>query len=203
MRRAVWGALLAISSVGPLTTPASSQSILEIAAGLKFCRTLKDDNQRLKCFDDLFVEKEKNKTGDAADIEKTWTINESKSPLDDSPQVDAMLASSHGDSTLYLRCREKKTEAIFSGSGYLGSNRSIKVVVRIGDGKLIQTSWSGSTTGTGAFAPSAVQFIRALPDNEKMFIRAFGYDGRQVDGEFKLGKVSEIRARISAACDWK
>jgi hypothetical protein len=37
--------------------PASAQSLLEIVAGLKLCRTLTDDAQRLKCFDGLVTDK--------------------------------------------------------------------------------------------------------------------------------------------------
>jgi hypothetical protein len=187
-----------------VVTAANAQSVLEMAVGVKFCRTLKEDGARLKCFDDLFAEKAKPDKSDresVADV-RTWAITEDKSPIDDSPQVLAIMRASSGDAMLALRCREKRTEAIFTG-GFLGSIDRIKVVVRIGEGKPISTSWNPSTAGTGAFAPSPVQFIQALSDNEKLFIRAVGYGGRQVDGMFNLGNISEVRDKISHACSWK
>jgi hypothetical protein len=110
-----------------------------------------------------------------------------------------------GDKTsaLMLRCKERKTEVVFSSPGnYLGSNERIKVLVRIGEGKPIETMWTPSTTGAGAFAPSAIQFIQALPDNTKLFVRATGYGGKTVDGELSLGKVSDVREKIAKACNW-
>jgi hypothetical protein len=119
-----------------------AQSLLEIAAGLKFCKTLTDDTQRLKCFDSLFTKKEEP----PAEKPKTtmgWTIEESKSPIDDSPQITAMLhadGSTEGigltpPAALVLRCKEKQTEAYFAKLfAFLGTD-AIKVLVRINDGK--------------------------------------------------------------------
>src|SRR5215468_10058818 len=88
-----------------------AQSMLEIVAIIKYCKTLTDDVQRLNCFDGLFAEKQQPPV--------TWSIEESKSPVDDSPQVAGMLyADSSTDpsylmlpTVLVLRCKEKKTEA--------------------------------------------------------------------------------------------
>ena len=52
--------------------------------------------------------------------EPDWSIEEGKSPSDDSPQVVAAMVS--GDTALILRCKEKNTEAAFSTKfSYLGS----------------------------------------------------------------------------------
>jgi hypothetical protein len=85
--------------------PASAQSLLEIVAGLKFCRTLTDDAQRLKCFDGLVMDKprEQPKTPEVA---AAWAIEENKSPVDDSPQVAGTLhgiGDSGSDAFLILR----------------------------------------------------------------------------------------------------
>jgi len=102
-----------------------------------------------------------------------------------------------------LRCKEKDTDVMFTRpSTFVGSGQSIKVLVRIDDGKSIETMWLPSTDGQAVFAPSAIQFIRALPDKGKLFIRAFGYEGKNADGEFKLGNVSEVRQKIALACNW-
>jgi len=129
-----------------------------------------------------------------------WSIEESKSPPDDSPQVVAAMVS--GDTALILRCKEQKTEAAFSTKfNYLGS-KSVKVLVRVNDEKPTQDEWRPSTTGRAAFAPSAEDFIRALPDNGKFFIRTTRFDGKTKEGNFNLGAVSAIRDKIARACDW-
>lgn len=197
-----WLLLIFFSFFFGSTIQASAQSILEIAAGLKFCRTLKDDAQRLKCFDNLVPEKPAKTDSDSDAVERKWTITEDKSPVDDSPQVSGLLLDKSGEVGLVLRCKEKKTEAVFGPRGiYLGSN-SISVLVRINDSKPIKTTWTPSVNGQAAFAPSAVQFIRALPDSGKLFVRATGYGGRTADGEFTLSDVSVVREKIAKACNW-
>lgn len=187
-----------------------AQSMLEIAAGIKFCKTLTDDAQRLKCFDGLFTEKQQQPPAAKSQPELGWSIEESKSPIDDSPQVTGMLradGSTDGPSLtpptmLVLRCQEKKTEAYLTKPLIFLGTDPIKVLVRINDGKPIETQWHPSTNGQGVFAPAAVQFIRALPENGKLFIRATGFNGENVDGAFTLGRISEIRDKIAADCHW-
>ena len=197
-------AVTAIALVLAASGRLQAQSMLEIVAVIKYCKTLTDDAQRLKCFDGLFAEKQQPPA--------TWSIEESKSPVDDSPQVAGMLyADSSADpsslmipTVLVLRCKEKKTE-VYLGRPFtlFGSNtNTVKVLVRINDGKPIETRWQPSSNGLGVFALAAVQFIRALPDNGKIFVRVTTLDGSTVDGAFTLGKVSEIRDKIAADCHW-
>jgi hypothetical protein len=201
IRAVLFGVAIAFAS----STCTVAQSILEAVAGLKFCQTLKDDAQRLKCYDGIKLRTSSDSpSATKGGVEIDWKIEETKSPLDDSPQVSGSLSSTKDDAALVLRCKERKTEAIFfKAFGFLGSMNHVKVLVRINDGKLIETRWSPSSSGTAVFAPSAVQFIKALPDKGKLFIRAFGFSGNYQEGEFKLGNVSEVRAKIAKACHWK
>jgi len=180
---------------------AQAQSVLEIAAGIKFCRTVTDDAQRLKCFDSLFSEKKEAPQSDMPKPEVLWSLAENKSPIDDSPQVAASLADEDG-AVLVLRCKEQKTEAAFGKQfAYLGSE-PIKVLFRVNDGAPVQTLWHPSTNGNMTFAPSPVQFIQALPDQGKLFIRATGFGNKDIDGLFNLGNVGDVRNKIAVACKW-
>jgi hypothetical protein len=189
--------------------PAFAQSILETFADVRFCRTLKDDAQRrLNCFDHLFAERlEKPTTSRRPQPPTAWSINESKSPIDDSPQVTGTLKTVDDDNdildtALVLRCKEKKTDAIFvQRFTYLGNN-GIIVIVRIDSGNPTQSIWNISSDGTGVVADNPIQFIRALPNNGKLFIRALGYTGKIAQGEFNLANVSDIRDKIAQACNW-
>jgi len=60
----------------------------------------------------------------------------------------------------------------------------------------------GVNKWTPAFAPNAVEFIRMLPDNAKLFIRTSRSDGKAKEANFKLGNVSDIRNKVAHACDW-
>ena len=139
-------------------------------------------------------------TPNRVDQEGAWTIDESKSPTNGSPQVTATLKANGSDASLALRCKEKKTEAIFfRPMTSLGSSESIKVLARIPGG--IETMLYPATNGQSASAASAEQFIRQLPDNATIFIIAVGgLTGRTAGSEFKLGNVSEVREKIAKAC---
>jgi hypothetical protein len=138
-------------------------------------------------------------TPNRPDQEGAWTIDESKSPTDGSPQITATLKAIDSDAKLTLRCKEKTTEAIFfRPMTSLGSVDSIKVLARIGS---IETMLHLSTSGQSASATSAEQFIQQLPNNGTIFITATGgLTGKIAGSEFKLGNVSEIREKIAKAC---
>jgi Type VI secretion system VasI, EvfG, VC_A0118 len=205
MMRRILRCASAITFATALVQPTAAQAFLETLAGLKFCRTFKDDTQRLKCFDEVLPEKPSKQLSPNSpdDLEITWTIKETKSPIDDMLEVSGTLVAVGSDARLVLRCKEKETDVMFHKPfAFLGIEESVKVLVRIDGGQPIETMWLPSTNRQGAYAPSAIQFIRALPDKGKLFVRAFGYGGNNVDGEFKLGNVSEVRQKIALSCKW-
>ena len=91
----------------------------EVPAEVKSCKAIADDKERLKCFDRLFGETSKPQTlpeerrvKEATEgMQANWSIDESKSPNDGSPQVVA--ANLVNDTVLILRCKEQTTEAAF------------------------------------------------------------------------------------------
>ncbi len=136
----------------------------------------------------------------AASAQPTWSIVESKSPTDDSPEVSAGLVV--GDAALILRCREQKTEAAFSTKDtYLG-DQPVTIRFRINSQDPIKEIWRPSANGRAAFAPKPEDFIRALPDSGRVFIRALTAAGEIKDTNFILFGVSEIRGKIGSACKW-
>ena len=57
---------------------------------VKACKAISNDQQRLKCFDDLFADKPNQpNAADKSANEGNWSIEESKSPTDGSPQIVA------------------------------------------------------------------------------------------------------------------
>ena len=179
---------------------AIAMSPQEVPAEVKSCKAITNDEERLKCFDRLFAEPSRPENPSEG-AQAYWSIEESKSPTDGSPQIVA--ANLVGDTVLILRCKDQTTEAAFSTQyNYLGY-KSVDVQLRINDEKPIKEVWKASMNGRAAFAPDAVAFIQSLPDNEKLSIKTTrSTDGKVKEGRFNLGAVSEIRKKIANACDW-
>ena len=170
-----------------------------ITEEVKSCKAIPNDQQRLKCFDSLFADKQTKPLEKSAN-EDNWSIEESKSSMDGSQQIVA--ANLVGDTVLILRCKHQTTEAAFSTRyNYLGS-RSVDVTLRINDDKPFKQVWKASIDGRAAFASDAVEFIRMLPDNAKLFIGTSRADGKTKEANFNLGNVSDIKNKIAHACSW-
>src|SRR3984957_8845267 len=171
----------------------------EIPAEVKSCKAIADDKERLKCFDGLFGETLRPQNPQE-EKQANWSIDETKSPTDGSPQV--VGANLVGDTVLILRCKDQITEAAFSTKyNYLGY-RSVDVQLQINDQNRIKEVWKASMNGRAAFAPDAIAFIQSLPDNGKLTIRTTRSDGKVKEGSFGLGPVSEFRSKIAHACVW-
>jgi hypothetical protein len=56
--------------------------------------------------------------------------------------------------------------------------------------------------GRAAFAPKPMDFIRALPDSGRVFIRAIAADGTNKDANFVFSGLSDIREKLGRACNW-
>ena len=50
--------------------------------------------------------------------------------------------------------------------------------------------------------PKEGPFLVALPDSGRVFIRALTAAGENIDTNFVLSGVSEIREKIGRACNW-
>ena len=183
------------------STPSNARPPQAITEEVKACKAISDDQQRLKCFDGLFADKpNQTKPSEKSAKEDNWSIEESKSPTDGGQQIVA--ANLVGDTVLILRCKDQTTEAAFSTRyNYLGS-RSVDVTLRINDDKPFKQVWKASMDGRAAFASDAVELIRMLPDNAKLFVRTIRSDGKIKEANFNLGAISEIRRKIAHACDW-
>jgi hypothetical protein len=175
-------------------------SLQDMSAEGKACKAITNDKDRLKCFDHLFAEPSKPQNPQE-NAQANWSIEESKSPTDGSPQIVA--ANLVGDTVLILRCKDQITEAAFSTQyNYLGY-KSVDVQLWINDQSPTKEVWNASMNGRAAFAPDAVAFIQSLPDNGKLSIKATrSTDGKVKEGNFYLGAVSEVRNKIARACDW-
>ena len=171
---------------------------------LKLCRQVKDDGERLKCYDGIDVSAS-NPAAPPADSKQAgvpWLITDEKSPLDDSPLVSAALASSDGRSHLLMRCKDRKTEAAISIRGFIKCGPDVRVIYRVDQSEATEIPWTAHSTCYLALAPSPIPFIRSLTDDGKIYVRMFDHHGAPHDALFNLGKVSAVRTRLAQACNW-
>jgi hypothetical protein len=121
------------------------------------CKKMPNDGDRLKCFDSIGP-KPKTSEEEAKDptpIKGKWVYQESKSPIDDSEQIFAMLGGEPGEAFLGFRCMENKTEAIFlPNEVFVGSGR-VDMLVRINSDPATTILGSVGTNGRAVFISPA------------------------------------------------
>src|SRR5262245_65165094 len=134
---------------------------------LKLCRQIKDDAERLKCYDGLDTSS-LNATGRPAerqpDAGTAWVVNDEKSPLDDSPLVSAALPSSDGKAHLLMRCKDRKTELAVSIRGFIKCGTDIRVIYRVDQSQALDTPWKPHSSCYLDVAASPITCTQALAD---------------------------------------
>lgn len=193
------GALAVIGCLA-LSTTAGAQAQRTDRSLIELCRAIKDDKTRLACFDHATAPAEVAAETTGAPSPDTWHFEESKSPVDDSPQLLAALVPAEGKSSFVVGCREHQMRVFLSSDAFLGLHDQLRVLYRINDQKAAEARWNVSTAGTAAFAPEPMVFLNSLPDDGTLFIRAWDYRGLPHDATFHLGAVSDVRSRAASMC---
>src|SRR5260370_16325394 len=112
---------------------------------VKACRQLKDEAERLKCYDRLDTSASNAPRGQREskpDGETGWIVNDEKSPLDDSPLVSAALTSGDSKTTLLMRCKHRTTEAAVSIRGFITSASPLRLIYRVDQAQPTQPPWN-------------------------------------------------------------
>lgn len=193
MRLAVFGATFLIS-----TGFAASQ---DLESQMRGCRQKTVPAERLECMDAIAIAET---PAIAQDSGGAWSIDEGKSPLDDSPTITAALAAQPPSKLLMvIRCREARTELLVSADGPMDFAQQLPVNYRFGQAPAVQANWATSTNGRAVFSPpvSTISTIRSIPVEGRMFFRVRGQIA-QHEGTFDTRGIEEVRRRVSAACRW-
>jgi len=183
--------------------PVASATAEEIGG----CKSIADGKERLACYD---AANSSEKDAPKLPNQGKWKVVEKTSVLDDSQEVVGVLlpesssSTGFGEASAYLRigCDEKVTSVIISTEMFM-SSESPAVTYRIGNAKAVSGKWSRSTDykAVGLWnGKAAIPFIKALDDEQKLFIRL--QDKDKVDAEFDVRGVGAIRDKVAKACGW-
>jgi Type VI secretion system VasI, EvfG, VC_A0118 len=172
--------------------------------GLRACRQIKDDADRLKCYDALDISSPNTTPTQpqSSEGEGGWQVRDEKSPLDDSPLVSAQLPSSDGKAWLLMRCKDHKTEVAVNKWGFVKCGSTVRVIYRVDQAPAVDEPWNSHSSCVLAIAPAPIPFIRSLTDGGQVYFRMWDHHDAPHDVSFNLGKVSDVRARIAQACEW-
>lgn len=190
-------------------SPRGAEAQTQISLGLMMiCTELKDNAERLQCFDKLVAEALKTPVPTSnpgvTTAEQNWKVTESKSPVDDSAQLVAVLEASEGSAAFVMRCHDKISEAYVNLRTYVGGVESLRVIYRINQGAPVETRWTPAKSGDAVFVPTQAffPFVRALPDDGTLFVRLFDFQSRVFDLTFNLGPMAELRDMLAKTCQW-
>lgn len=114
-------------------------------------------------------------------LEHHWTVDERKSPIDDSLTVVFSLLGQHETESapgteialMLIRYKEHKWDVIVhAAGGYLGYGRP-SVILRWDQAKAEKALWDDSTGNVSAFAPSPKAFVSQVMKSTKLVVRMF------------------------------
>lgn len=203
------------TTASPAATTAKTEYQQPDQAKLLACQTEINGTKRLACYDQLFPQatttEAESAQGSAPNTGK-WQTSVSTSPVDDSKNIilslesDDYIRSRFGTSvkpTLYLACREKKTEVFIDWDVYLGI-RDTSMLYRLDKQKAIEKEWTISTDTKAVFyRGSDISFIKSLTKADKMFARITPYGESPVNATFDLRGLPDAVKQLQNACGWK
>ena len=204
---------LAAIALASLSQAVCAQPADDAVARFKSCLQL-DGAARQECLDKLSRELSAARAPAAAAAAAppsgaNWIISETTSPVDYSPQITAAISSESAvkdaPSSFSIRCRGQGTELLVSttGSWRPSSKGEFKVVYRINDQPAIEERWAAFAGGRSAVSKGdVIQFLRSLPDQGRISISVYDWQGPAHEATFQLSGLEDVRRRIAAACKW-
>jgi type VI secretion system VasI family protein len=177
------------------------------------CKLIKDDTERLRCYDRALSEAPSDApsqaTPDSAnaarEIEGNWHVSEGKSVTDDTSILTAALEALGGKAALVLRCQHDRTEVYVTTQSYMGAAQPLAVTYSINDGPATETRWLPAQEGNALFVPTptaAIDFIRTLSDQGTLSLTLHDFIGRAQQLQYKLGPMTELRDKMAVTCHW-
>jgi hypothetical protein len=135
--------------------------------------------------------------------------NETRTPLDNSPLVIAVIHSTSNvkdsPNTLEVRCRAKHTELALStdGTWVAQSGKNIQVDYQINDWPTVRQPWILSANGkTVSYNDDPVKLLRSMPNRATLRVTVADTAIVRHEATFRLAGLTTIKRKMAAACGW-
>ncbi|HEG2003733.1 TPA: type VI secretion protein [Enterobacter asburiae] len=175
------------------------------------CQSEAKSDARLACYDKVLPPKVAEEAKPVEGVGK-WQVSTKTSPVDDSENVYVSLSandsfrSQFGESitpSLYITCREKKTELFLNWDTYLGLNET-QMLSRLDKQKAKTKTWDiSSDTKSVFYRGNVIEFVKALSQANSMFTQITPYNESPVSATFDVAGLSEALKPLQKACGWK
>lgn len=196
-----------------ITVVTFAASSLSVNADTKRCTEIKDNLERLACYDDEVgyypeVKEEVVGSGD-------WKVRIETSKIDDSKNVYLTLYSEDqtncpyksGRHSIHVACRENQTNMwVIFGQCFMSSIQGRgRVTYRLDSEKAATRSFheSNDNMALGLWEGStAIPFLKKMIGHDRMIIRATPFSDSTVTGEYNISGLEEALHPLREACNW-
>lgn len=165
------------------------------------CKLVQDSAMRLNCYDNaISVLGSQPSPSTSAVKERSWDITEQST---EPRGISGTLIGESKTGTLVLRCSGNRTEvSVDFGTALKSHNDRVRIVYRINDAKDVEGQWNVSQDAKDASPPKPISFVRSLPNEGTLSIQAVNDQNSLSIETFKLGEMSELKAKLDSLCKW-
>jgi hypothetical protein len=136
-----------------------------------------------------------------------WVISETTSPLDYSPLIAAvnrsMSQEKDAPASMVVRCRGQRAEVLVGTQGTWRASRvhEVQVDYQVDDQPVIRQQWIVSEDGkTIRYNDDVLTWLRSLPDDARLKITVFDWQGPGHGALFQLAGLDVVRNKLELAC---
>ena len=134
-------------------------------------------------------------------LEDKWIFNRKSSALGDNTIISLSLDATTPESSMRIRCSEKKTEIFFVLNEYMGSS-ALTFEYKIDTAPIIKTTVEPSEAGNAIFMPAAVKFIKSLLGKNTLAIRVAPYNQAKTERVFDISGIENVIEPLAQECGW-
>ena len=103
--------------------------------------------------------------------------------------------------SLYIRCKDKKTEAYINWGTYLGLDTT-QVTIRIDKQRKVTQTWGLSTDNKATFSPSGYSFSKKILKHKKLIASTVPYGDNPVTTIFNIEGFENASKNLRKHCGW-
>lgn len=180
------------------------------------CASMSDDSARLACYDAIYKTPNAS-TDDASTAPTQWEKTVDSSALTDEKSVFLRIESTETipgrfggytrPATLFLRCQENTTSAIFSfNDQHMADFQSYGIVEYRVDNQPLQkvrTNESTNNKSLGLWSGGrSIPFIKQLIGHDKLVVRATPYGESPITVTYPISGLDQVLPELRETCHW-